>query len=73
MELRGSDVGDSLLPGGGCARSTLQEVGRRNWIPGRSKQHQLERRDGGKLQTHAYVLIIFLFIKYIPCLTPQDS
>lgn len=29
------------VPGGGWARSTLQEVGRRNWIPARRKQQQL--------------------------------
>lgn len=34
--------GVKLVPGGGWARSTLQEVGRRNWIPARSKQQHLE-------------------------------
>lgn len=35
------------VPGGGWARSTLQEVGRRNWIPARSKRQQLERTEAG--------------------------
>lgn len=34
--------GVKLVPGGGWARSTLQEVGRRNWIPARSKRQHLE-------------------------------
>lgn len=36
---------DKLVPGGGWARSTLQEVGRRNWIPAKSKWQHLERTD----------------------------
>lgn len=54
MEARRTS-GDRLVPGGGWARSTLQEVGRRNWIPARSKQHESGRTGAGmKTLMHAY-------------------
>lgn len=45
-----------FLPGGGSARSTLQEEGRRNWIPGKNRQHQLVRGKEGPGETHPHSL-----------------
>lgn len=60
--------GHGLVPGGGWARSTLQEVGRRNWIPARSKRQQLERTDAGIEHTNAHLQR--MIFSYLPQLTP---
>lgn len=63
MRERGRN-GDRLVPGGGWARSTLQEVGRRNWIPARSKRQHLERTDTGIHYDASITVKIYLTHNY---------